>query len=62
MDFLEDLWILLLLPLSLLLSPSTPIHCNICRNSKYEKGPEDLQGDKLSSWGPMGAVGLVVLV
>ena len=51
MDFLEDLWILLLL-----LPRSTAIHCNIFRNSKYEKGPEDLESDKLSSWGPMGAV------
>ena len=41
---------------------STAAHCNILRNSKYEadgeRSREDFESDKLSCWGPMGAVEL----
>ena len=63
MDFLEDLWILLLLPPSLLSAAlSTATHSNIFGNSKLEadgeRSREDFESDKLSCWGPMGAVEL----
>ena len=57
MDFLEDLWILLLLPsllLPLALQPHTATFSGTQKTSQMVKG--DLQNDKLSDWGPMGAV------
>ena len=60
MDFLEDLWILLLLPPLLSAALSTATHSNIFGNSKLEadgeRSREDPESDKLSCWGPMGAV------
>ena len=60
MDFLEDLWILLLLPPLLSAALSTATHNNIFGNSKLEadgeRSREDFESDKLSCWGPMGAV------
>ena len=62
MDFLEDLWILLLLPPLLSAALSTATHNNIFGNSKLEpdgeRSREDPESDKLSCWGPMGAVEL----
>ena len=64
MDFLEDLWILVLLPP---LPPlSTAIHCNPAifgTEKTFKLGRwwkvQGMDSDKLSSWGLMGAVGVV---